>query len=138
MTDVVTVREDGTLRVQLLCEDKSLTRQSEAGACDINRIMATYEKTGVLPEGKMSGVFADVSEYPSYQDVMQHIAEASSIFSHLPAALRTRFDNDPAVFLDFASNPQNEDEMRRIGLLPALEEPVPVPKAEDPPAPVGG
>lgn len=52
MTDVVTVREDGTLRVQLLCEDKSLTRQSEAGACDINRIMATYEKTGVLPEAR--------------------------------------------------------------------------------------
>ena len=32
-----------------VCEEKSLTRQSEAESCDINQIMKRYEKTGVLP-----------------------------------------------------------------------------------------
>ena len=34
----------------LYCDDPSLTRQSEADATDINKIVALFDKTGMMPQ----------------------------------------------------------------------------------------
>lgn len=96
---------------------KSLTRQSEAEACDINVIMRRYEKTGILPEG-VEGFFADVSNIGDYRAVQEKLEVGKEIFYQLPAVEREKFRNDVGTFLDFAADPGSVPELVRLGLLP--------------------
>jgi len=93
------------------------TKQSFKDECDINVLMNRYLSTGQLPNiNERAPQYLDTSGY-EFQDAMQFVAEASSLFEELPSAIRTRFENDPAEFLNFTSNPENRDEMRSMGLL---------------------
>ncbi len=126
----------------------TMTKQSEAPACDINNLMSKYEKTGILEHVKNHpGDYVDMVGAPSYHAAMTLVAEAQSSFEELPSGVRKRFANEPALFLAFAENPSNQDEMREMGLLPKAPtppeetEPEPPiaaePPADPPPAPPG-
>lgn len=119
-------------RVTADVSGKSMTRQSDAEACDINRIMKRYEATGILPEATRQGLFIDVSNFPDYRGALEQVQYADRIFMQLPADTRAKFNNDAAEFLDFCSDPLNRDAMKEMGLL----EPDPVvdPLADPPPA----
>lgn len=108
--------------------EKTLTRDSEAKDCDVNVIMARYEKTGMLPVDNRQAFFADVSEMGDYRSALHQVKMADEFFMSLPAKVRSRFDNDPAAFLDFVSDPASRDEMVELGLLEK-------PKASEGPAP---
>lgn len=119
--------------VRLDFTDKvSLTRQSEAGATDINKIMAKYEKTGVLPHTNRQQFFADVSTMGDYRTALDNIRTADEAFMELPAQLRARFENDAAIFLDFCSDPTNREEMVNLGLIEDKTGKVPEPSTEPP------
>lgn len=115
----------------------SRTKQSFKQECDINTIMARYRSTGVLPDMALAaqGRFLDVTGF-DYQDAMNTVATAQSLFQELPAEIRHRFKNDPGEFLAFTSDASNREEMARMGLLnpratqEATKKPEP---AEDPP-----
>lgn len=99
----------------------SLTIQSEADACDINKIMAQWAKTGLLPHvNRFPGSYGDFSDASDYQTALNRVIEAQDAFMELPAAIRTKFDNDPGKFLEFASNPENAQEMINLGLATPL------------------
>jgi hypothetical protein len=101
-------------------------RQSEAGECDINRIVSQYVKTGVLPQGYAEGVFADVSQIGDYRAAVERVRAAEVRFMELSPKVRARFDNDPLAFVEFAVNPENRKEMEAMGLLdPVPPEKVP-------------
>ncbi len=97
---------------------KTRTRQSEAKATNINTIMKQYDRTGMLPVVGRDGLFMDVSDVPDYRTSLDLITRADDMFMQLPADLRARFDNEPAIFLDWTSDPANRDEMVELGLLP--------------------
>lgn len=105
------------LRQSIAFSGPGLTKQSFKDECDINRIMARYQVTGVLPENLQPGApqYVDVTGI-EYQDSMLKIAAAQSLFNQLPAAVRFRFRNDPGEFLDFTQDPDNRDEMIKMGL----------------------
>lgn len=107
---------DGPVDNPTICREKSMTRQSEAEECDINRIMARYEKTGVLPLETREAVFMDVSELGTYQDVLANIQKAEAGFLQLPPKVRERFGNDVASFLDFCQV-ANPAELEELGLV---------------------
>lgn len=118
MPEVINVREDGSRDVSFFCEGESLTKQSEAAACDINRIMAKYERTGVLSHvAENVGFYADVSNVPDYQAALAVVESAQGLFASIPAEIRARFDNDPAQFLHFVSDPANKPELVKLGFL---------------------
>lgn len=94
----------------------SLTKQSFKAECDVNNILRNYNKTGVLPENFNPGEFRDVTGI-DYQESMQMVASASSMFNELPSALRKRFKNDPAELLAFTSDDKNIEEAHKLGLL---------------------
>ena len=97
-------------RVQLVCDDPSLTRQSEAKAADINTIMRKYDRTGLISHlAAAEGVFVDVSGIGSYQESIQQVELARSHFMELPANLRAEFANDPAAYLDWSNQASEED-----------------------------
>ncbi len=98
---------------------KSLTRQSEANACNINTIMAKYDKTGLLPVHNRESFYADVSQMGDYQSALENVRMADDAFMELPAKVRAKFDNEVGLFLDFCSDPGNRDEMVEMGLVEA-------------------
>ncbi len=108
--------------------------------CDVNRIMARFEKTGLIEHvNEHQGQYGDYSEVQDYQSSLDQVMGAKAMFASLPADLRTMFDNDPGKFLDFATNPENAQEMREMGLLPPqniedapdIDNPQPEPKTAE-------
>lgn len=115
----------------------SLTRQDQADECDINNIMAKYEATGYLPSvAGRAPVYVDFASVPdNMMDAMAHMHAATDAFMTLPASIRKEFDNDPAFFVDYASNPENLDQLREWGLASPAPKPAPVPAEESAGAP---
>jgi len=114
--------------------DPGVTDPSGAEDADINNIVARFHKTGVLPNVNVPGVFADVSDAPSYQDALQIVINAENQFMALDAKTRKKFSNNPAEFLEFVENPENAQELVNMGLA-TLVEPTPSPAF---PNPTGG
>lgn len=97
--------------------DEGMTKQEFKDECDINIIMKRYEKTGVLEfVNKNEPQYVDVTGQ-DFQDAMQLIADARTLFEELPASVRLRFDNDPAKLLDFVHDDSNQAEAAALGLL---------------------
>lgn len=96
---------------------KGLTEQSHKNQTDINWILADYRKTGLLKHAKDNeGRYDDVSPI-DFRQAMETVANANSMFETLPANLRKRFDNKPDKFLEFTQNPDNKNELQKLGIL---------------------
>jgi phage internal scaffolding protein len=102
-------------RVSFGTTGDSRTKQSFKNECDVNNILKNYNKTGIMPEGN-PGDYRDL-DGTDYQEYMQTVASANSMFEELPSALRKRFKNDPAQLLSFVHDDKNVDEAHQLGLL---------------------
>jgi len=113
-------------RHQIHFSAPSKAKQSFKDECNINRIMASYEKTGLLNHvNRHQGDYGDFVGYDDYHASLNQIREAQDMFEQIPSAIRAKFSNDPANFLRFVQDPKNSDELVKMGL--ASE------KATDPP-----
>lgn len=93
------------------------TKQAFKDECDINNIMARYQKTGIINfQQRFEPRYGDVSAI-EFQSAMQTVARGKTMFNELPSRVRERFHNDPAQFMEFINNPANADEARELGLL---------------------
>lgn len=102
----------------LSCEgDAGKTKQADKDACDINKIMARYQKTGVLPDLiKKDPMYGDFSDVGTFQEALEKVQLAELQFAALDAHIRKRFENDPAKFLEFATDSKNSAELIKLGL----------------------
>lgn len=96
----------------------TMTHQSFKNECDINLIISKFEKTGLIEHvNKVHGNYGDFIDSVDYQYCMNQVLEARESFSSLPSKIRKRFDNDPRLFLEFAQDERNRDEMIELGLI---------------------
>lgn len=96
----------------------SLCQQEFADDADINNIMARYVKTGTVPVYMdRQPFYVDATDYPSYQDMQNILINAREAFEALPSKVREQFGNDPARFVDFASDEKNADQLKEWGML---------------------
>jgi len=111
--------------------ETSRVQQNLRDETDINRIMAKYERTGILTHvNRYAGEYGDFSGVPDYKSGVERVLAAEEMFMSLPAKIRDRFGNDPGNFIDFATDRGNIDEMRKMGLAPpATGEAEPMPGA---------
>lgn len=106
---------DGKVSAGMVFDPKDTpTKQSMKDECDVNVIVAKFEQTGVLPNVG-PGVFTDVSNMGDYRDALEEVARAQDLFMKIPAVDRAKFDNDPAKFLDFVSDPSNIPAIQDMG-----------------------
>lgn len=115
-------------------------KQSFKEECDINRIMAKYQKTGVVNWlSKREGQYRDVSSV-DFMESMNVIAKANEMFAELPSSVRKRFANDPAEFLVFMHDEGNTEEAIKLGLATRRPEPAapPAKPSTAPPVVSGG
>lgn len=111
-------------RISLSFSGSGRTQQSFKDECDINVIMSRYQSTGELPNlAQVDPRYLDATGY-DYQEHQNFIAGANSLFHELPSAIRTRFGNSPAEFLDFCSQEKNRPELAEMGLLRPIVDPV--------------
>lgn len=96
---------------------KTMTKQSFKDSCNINKIMEKYAKSGQMPAINASDQKFEFASSISFTESMQIITDASQTFDGLPARMRQRFGNNPALFLEFVENPANRTEMGAMGLL---------------------
>lgn len=125
-------------------KEPSLTVQSEKDNCDLNVILKRMEKAGpdafvdtidALMASAHAAQYGDASNIGDFKSVQDNVANVKSEFSLLPADIRSKFQNDPVVLLEFLSNPENAADAAKMGLLRAAEA-VPAP-AEPSIAPTG-
>ena len=75
---------------------KSRTEQAHKSETDINRIMAKYEKTGLINHvNNYQGDYGDFTNAPDYQTALNSVLAANEMFATLPSKLRKQFGNDP-------------------------------------------
>jgi phage internal scaffolding protein len=110
-------RDKNSDLAKLVFTGPSRTKQSFRDECDINNILRQFNVTGQLPLGSVQPQYGDFSGITDYQSALNAVMAAQDSFLALPAKVRARFDNDPAYFVEFASNEANKDEMRALGLL---------------------
>jgi phage internal scaffolding protein len=116
----------------LECLDESLTVQSDATDADINTIVKRFGITGQLPTNVRAPMYGDFTEVFDFRSAQDAIIAARESFMEMPADVRSRFANDPALFGDFCSDPKNLDEMRKLGLaIPEKKEEPVVPPVPD-------
>lgn len=131
-------------RVAIAFTGPGRTKQGFGAECNINTIMARYMATGVLEHASdpTDARYQDVSGW-DYHEAMNTVAAAQSAFASLPAKLRDRFDNDPAILMDFVHDPANRVESIAMGFLSedalpegwGLPEPAPSPQPNAGPIP---
>lgn len=123
----------------LSCPEPTLAQQHSAQECDINYIVERFGVTGQLPpQTGPAPTYGDFTGILDYRDALHAVMAADEAFMALPAKVRERFDNDPALFVDFCSDGNNISEMMELGLIAPLSLPngnIPSPEGVVSPSP---
>lgn len=91
--------------------------QSFKDECDINNIMAKFQRTGALEwVQKYEGQYGDVTGI-SFDKAMETVLKAQEMFDDLPSSVRDRFMNSPSAFLEFLGDESNRAEAEKLGLV---------------------
>lgn len=102
--------------------DRSRTQQHFKDESDINKIIANYRKTGVLTDPlrppTRTPYYGDFTSLGDYHTQQNAVINTQTRFQRLPAHIRDRFENDPAVMIEWINNPANKDEAIKLGLRP--------------------
>lgn len=97
-------------------DQPSLTTQADAVDADINVIVRRYGITGQLPNNIRIPTYGDFTGIGDFRSALQAIDDAEANFMLLPAELRAKFSNDPQLFLDYCTDPNNLDSLVDLGL----------------------
>lgn len=101
VADVFVRDPNQRLRVQSVPEGESMTLQSEASACDINEIIARYDRDGLLPAARMDGQYGDVSDLNGdFGDLLNKSIAALSAFNEANAEFEKRKSADAKKLAD--------------------------------------
>ena len=93
------------------------TQQSHKDECDVNKIIAKYDKTGLISHvQKIEARYGDVTgvDFRKAQDLYLN---AQAMFDSMPAEIKKRFNQSAGEFLEFMDNPDNRDEAIELGLI---------------------
>ncbi|QCQ85100.1 internal scaffolding protein [Blackfly microvirus SF02] len=102
-------------------EDENLVQQHMAAECDVNTIMKRYENSGVLTHVQSQAAeFGDFYDVTDFKTGTERLMATQALFMELPASIRDRFNNDPAKFIDYATDEKNLEELRKMGLAEPL------------------
>ena len=129
------------LRTAIRFKKHTPTKQSFKRDCDINQIMAKFQKTGVIAHvNRHAGEYGFASSN-DFTESMQIVTKAQAMFDDLPSSIRSKFANQPELFLAFVQDPDNLAEMQTMGLLSSEAEArrrEPVKASEPDPQPPAG
>lgn len=97
----------------------SMTKQEFTDDANLNITMARFGITdGALPPvAHDPRLFGDFTSAVDLHTALDRIRAAWDMFDTLPAALRTRFENDPVKLYDWVNDPTNTQEALDLKIL---------------------
>lgn len=114
---MVLVRPDGSKRVYLdFSNEKCITEQSHLGQTDVGYLVNQFLRSG-QPAPLMDGVFNDYTDMPSYQECLNMVQDIDHIFENLPIAVKTAFDQSPALFMQALEDPSQRERLTELGVF---------------------
>lgn len=101
---------------------ESLTQQHFGKDADLNEIVHRFGiRDGAIPPAANDPRFyADFTDVVDLRSALDRTIEAVTAFHLLPARLRSQFNNSPADLYDFVTDPANEAEAIKLGLIKKL------------------
>lgn len=114
-------------------EGESLTQQHFQEECDIINIIKRHDRNGIIEHvhrGKAR--YGDFSEVTDYREALDLVRTAQEEFNTIPSDIRKQFDNDPGKFYEFVNNPDNKNELKKMGFIDETPEAVATSSATDP------
>lgn len=105
------------LRLRVVSDDwgESPVVQSDKESADLNVIVAQWLRGEYVPPVP-EPLFADVTQFESYQDVLNVVASVRQTFENLPAWLRAEFENSEVKFVEYMTDPNTLAERVELGL----------------------
>lgn len=97
-------------------DDPGKTEQSHKAEVDINAIIKKHGIDMIAKTSKVIQLKYDDNPDNDFQETMNMLIKANQSFESLPSQIRRRFANDPAQFMDFVHNKDNQEEMYNMGL----------------------
>lgn len=101
------------------------TRQSDADAADINKIVARFDFSALAAEfearrqlGEAPWLGVDVSSIPDFQTAVNYVRDMEEYFMRLPADIRAKFGNKPEGLIDAYGKEEYASVFREMGVLP--------------------
>ncbi len=108
----VKTREELLALIPARVYDDGRTKLCHQDECDINKIMARFEKTQTISHlSKYEGVYADFSDF-DFHEQTRKLTRGREIFDDLSAELRQEFGQNPARFFAYVNDPANAGELR--------------------------
>ena len=97
---------------------ESMTQEHFREETEILNIIRRHDRNGVIDHiNKGQAIYGDFSEITDYRDMIHKLREADSAFAQVPSDIRKRFENDPAKFFNFVTDPSNHDALAEMGLV---------------------
>ena len=112
-------------------KDKGRTKQEFRDECNINNILAKFQRTGRIEHmNKHQPTYGDATG-GDFAEAMRIVSHGLTLWEDLPSSLKEKFKTVEG-FLDYVSDPDNQGELPHVleGRPPAEPEP----KAADEPA----
>lgn len=103
--------------------EPTMTQQHYKDQTDINRIVERFLSTGELPQAAVLPTYADYEGVFDFQTAQNALVAGNRAFMSLPAKMRARFENDPQKYMEFCTNEENRDELKKMGLLKPEKQP---------------
>lgn len=81
--------------------------------------MGRYMKTGILPDplSSASPTYADVSDFPSFEEAQNKLCRVKECFEGLPAEQRRQFSDNVNNFVQFMSDTNNLEKAHQMGII---------------------
>lgn len=98
--------------------EPSMTQQHLGPETDINMIARRYQLTGEMPVRRELGEYGEFDEDMDFQTLLHQVKAGEAAFAAVPSSIRSKFGNDPGVFLEWIHDDANYDEAATMGLVP--------------------
>jgi phage internal scaffolding protein len=102
---------------------ESLTQQHFKEECDVINIIKKHDRNGIIEHVQRGKArYGDFSEVADYREALDLVRDAQTEFMTIPSDIRKKFDNDPGKFYEFVSDPDNKEELKKMGFIDKPEE----------------
>ena len=99
-------------------QEPTMTKQALADNANINKLIKKHGITHVVQNmSNLEVIYGDITSH-DLQEAMQMNIDAKAAFAEVPSEIRKKFGNDAGSFIDFATNPDNLQQMREWGMAP--------------------
>jgi len=100
--------------------EPSVTKQSYAEALNIDNIIRRLGQAPIQAAQDFEAIYGEFDS-TDLHDCMDKVNNANRLFAEVPSNIRGQFENNPGLYIDFVTNPDNLEKVREMGLAEALK-----------------